>query len=59
MLKHMVSGARVVRGIDWKWREEDNPTGSGGVGWVRGRWGRDNVAASMVSRRPASSPRSS
>ena len=36
MVKHMVSGARVVRGIDWKWRDQDNPTGSGGLGTVTG-----------------------
>ena len=36
MVKHMVSGARVVRGIDWKWRDQDNPCGSGGVGTVSG-----------------------
>ena len=23
ILKHMVIGARVVRGIDWKWRDQD------------------------------------
>ena len=28
--------ARVVRGIDWKWRDQDNPCGSGGVGTVTG-----------------------
>merc|ERR1711884_205379 len=32
----MVAGARVVRGIDWKWRDQDNPSGSGGVGSVTG-----------------------
>ena len=25
MVRHMVAGARVVRGIDWKWRDQDNP----------------------------------
>lgn len=30
MLKHIVVGARVVRGIDWKWRDQDgNPPGEG------------------------------
>lgn len=23
MLKHMVAGARVTRGVDWKWKEQD------------------------------------
>ena len=36
MVKHMVTGARVVRGMDWKWRDQDNPNGSGGVGTVTG-----------------------
>ena len=36
IVKHIVTGARVVRGIDWKWRDQDNPTGSGGVGTVTG-----------------------
>ena len=36
MVKHIVMGARVDRGIDWKWRDQDNPTGSGGVGTVTG-----------------------
>ena len=22
MVKHMVTGARVVRGLDWKWRDQ-------------------------------------
>ncbi len=31
ILKHMVIGARVVRGLDWKWRDQDgNPSGEGG-----------------------------
>lgn len=30
LLKHMVVGARVVRGVDWKWRDQDgNPPGEG------------------------------
>lgn len=30
LLKYMTVGARVVRGVDWKWRDQDgNPTGEG------------------------------
>ena len=30
ILKHMVIGARVVRGLDWKWRDQDGtPPGEG------------------------------
>ncbi len=30
VLKHMAVGARVARGIDWKWRDQDgNPPGDG------------------------------
>ncbi|XP_014350278.1 E3 ubiquitin-protein ligase HECTD1 isoform X4 [Latimeria chalumnae] len=30
--KYMVQGARVIRGIDWKWRDQDgNPPGEGSV----------------------------
>ncbi|XP_072896168.1 E3 ubiquitin-protein ligase HECTD1 isoform X4 [Hemitrygon akajei] len=32
VLKYMVPGARVVRGIDWKWRDQDgNPPGEGTI----------------------------
>ena len=32
VLKQMVPGARVVRGMDWKWRDQDgNPPGDGTV----------------------------
>lgn len=32
LLKHLVVGARVVRGLDWKWREQDgNPPSEGTV----------------------------
>ncbi len=32
VLKQMVPGARVVRGIDWKWRDQDgSPLGEGTV----------------------------
>lgn len=34
MLKQMVPGARVVRGMDWKWRDQDGP--KGGEGTVTG-----------------------
>lgn len=45
LLKHMTVGARVVRGIDWKWRGQDgNPPGEGTVtgelhsGWIDVTW---------------------
>ncbi|XP_060736193.1 E3 ubiquitin-protein ligase HECTD1 isoform X7 [Tachysurus vachellii] len=32
VMKYIVPGARVVRGIDWKWRDQDgNPSGEGTV----------------------------
>jgi hypothetical protein len=32
VLKHLLVGARVVRGLDWKWRDQDgNPAGEGTV----------------------------
>ncbi|XP_056151239.1 E3 ubiquitin-protein ligase HECTD1 isoform X3 [Lampris incognitus] len=32
MMKYIVPGARVVRGIDWKWRDQDgNPAGEGTI----------------------------
>ena len=32
MVKQMVVGARVVRGLDWKWRDQDgHPPGEGTV----------------------------
>lgn len=32
VLKYMVPGARVIRGIDWKWRDQDgSPQGEGTV----------------------------
>ena len=36
MVKHMVVGARVVRGLDWKWRDQDGPGGAQGEGTVTG-----------------------
>lgn len=31
-LRQMVPGARVVRGMDWKWRDQDgNPSGEGTI----------------------------
>ncbi|XP_014350280.1 E3 ubiquitin-protein ligase HECTD1 isoform X8 [Latimeria chalumnae] len=43
--KYMVQGARVIRGIDWKWRDQDgNPPGEGSVtgelhnGWIDVTW---------------------
>lgn len=45
ILKHMTVGARVVRGIDWKWRDQDgNPPGEGTItgelhsGWIDVTW---------------------
>ncbi len=45
ILRHMVIGARVVRGLDWKWRDQDgNPPGEGTVtgelhnGWIDVTW---------------------
>lgn len=45
MLKHITVGARVVRGMDWKWRDQDgNPSGEGTVtgelhsGWIDVTW---------------------
>ncbi|KAK1893759.1 E3 ubiquitin-protein ligase HECTD1 [Dissostichus eleginoides] len=45
VMKYIVPGARVVRGIDWKWRDQDgNPTGEGIVtgeahnGWIDVTW---------------------
>ena len=32
VVKQMVPGARVIRGLDWKWRDQDGtPTGEGTV----------------------------
>lgn len=32
VLKQMIQGARVVRGMDWKWRDQDGtPPGEGTV----------------------------
>ncbi|XP_069008939.1 E3 ubiquitin-protein ligase HECTD1 isoform X2 [Embiotoca jacksoni] len=45
VMKYIVPGARVVRGIDWKWRDQDgNPGGEGTVtgeahnGWIDVTW---------------------
>ncbi|KAK9885691.1 hypothetical protein WA026_012456 [Henosepilachna vigintioctopunctata] len=45
LLKHMTVGSRVVRGIDWKWRDQDGtPSGEGTVtgeihsGWIDVNW---------------------
>lgn len=39
--RQMAAGARVVRGLDWKWRDQDGPTPSEGTvcgdvhnGWI-------------------------
>ncbi|KAG7213737.1 hypothetical protein KM043_002970 [Ampulex compressa] len=45
LLRHLVSGARVARGLDWKWRDQDGvPPGEGTVtgelhnGWIDVTW---------------------
>ncbi|XP_065564117.1 E3 ubiquitin-protein ligase HECTD1-like isoform X3 [Artemia franciscana] len=45
VLKHLQPGARVVRGVDWKWRDQDGtPPGEGTVvgelhnGWIDITW---------------------
>merc|ERR1719319_1873155 len=45
VLKHMVIGARVVRGLDWKWRDQDGAQGAEGTvtgelhnGWIDVTW---------------------
>ncbi|XP_048516518.1 E3 ubiquitin-protein ligase Ufd4 isoform X1 [Dendroctonus ponderosae] len=45
LLKFMTVGARVMRGVDWKWRDQDgNPPGEGTVtgdlhsGWIDVTW---------------------
>ncbi|KAK3859367.1 hypothetical protein Pcinc_034518 [Petrolisthes cinctipes] len=45
MVKNMVVGARVVRGLDWKWRDQDgNPPSEGTItgelhnGWIDVTW---------------------
>ncbi|XP_067334930.1 E3 ubiquitin-protein ligase HECTD1 isoform X2 [Channa argus] len=45
VMKYIVPGARVIRGIDWKWRDQDgNPAGEGTVtgeahnGWIDVTW---------------------
>ncbi|GFO27459.1 E3 ubiquitin-protein ligase hectd1-like protein, partial [Plakobranchus ocellatus] len=45
VLKQMMPGARVIRGMDWKWRDQDgSPPGEGTVtgdlqnGWVEVTW---------------------
>ncbi|XP_046739532.1 E3 ubiquitin-protein ligase HECTD1 isoform X3 [Diprion similis] len=45
VLRHLVAGARVARGLDWKWREQDGvPPGEGTVtgelhnGWIDVTW---------------------
>lgn len=44
-LKYMTVNARVVRGVDWKWRDQDgNPPGEGTItsewhnGWIDVTW---------------------
>lgn len=44
-LKHITTGARVIRGVDWRWDDQDgSPTGEGTVsgeihnGWIDVKW---------------------
>ncbi|XP_067136429.1 E3 ubiquitin-protein ligase HECTD1 isoform X3 [Centruroides vittatus] len=44
-IRHMIVGARVIRGPDWKWRDQDgNPAGEGTItgelhnGWIDVTW---------------------
>lgn len=50
VMKYIVPGARVVRGIDWKWRDQDgNPAGEGTVTGEahNGKTGTENVNNSL------------
>ncbi|XP_011314687.1 E3 ubiquitin-protein ligase HECTD1 isoform X8 [Fopius arisanus] len=45
VLRHLVAGARVARGLDWKWKDQDgNPPGEGSItgdlhnGWIDVTW---------------------
>lgn len=45
VLRHLVSGARVARGLDWKWKDQDGiPPGEGSItgelhnGWIDVTW---------------------
>ncbi|KAG8035223.1 hypothetical protein G9C98_001713 [Cotesia typhae] len=45
VLKHLVAGARVARGLDWKWKDQDGvPPGEGSItgelhnGWIDVTW---------------------
>ena len=45
VMKELATGARVVRGVDWKWRDQDgSPPGCGTVtgelrnGWIEVQW---------------------
>ncbi|XP_063990344.1 E3 ubiquitin-protein ligase HECTD1 isoform X7 [Diachasmimorpha longicaudata] len=45
VLRHLVAGARVARGLDWKWKDQDgNPPGEGSItgelhnGWIDITW---------------------
>ncbi|XP_043269545.1 E3 ubiquitin-protein ligase HECTD1 isoform X3 [Venturia canescens] len=45
VLRHLVAGARVARGLDWKWKDQDGvPPGEGSVtgdlhnGWIDVTW---------------------
>ena len=45
MVKHMVVGATVVRGLDWKWRDQDGPNGMAEEGTVTGELHHDWIDA--------------
>ena len=60
VLKQMVPGARVVRGMDWKWRDQDgNPPGEGTVtgelhnGEAAAVYGVDVCTRSLAHFRPS------
>ena len=36
MVRHMVTGARVTRGLDWKWGDQDGPGGPPAEGTITG-----------------------
>ncbi|KAH8341323.1 hypothetical protein KR059_002696 [Drosophila kikkawai] len=43
-LKHMTTGARVIRGVDWRWEDQDGCGGEGTItgeihnGWIDVKW---------------------
>ena len=51
VLKHMVIGARVVRGLDWKWRDQDGAQGAEGKQRIldKGK-GKENSESEILSK---------